>query len=313
MRSRTLLLAAAVVLALPACGDDDGSGSATTVTSTAPSTAASTTPPTTATPTTAAPTTAAPTTAPTTAAPTSAPIRTTDVRVYLLRGELVAIVHRQVPAETPLRGALEALVAGPTAAEAALGFLTAIPAGTEVLGVNLSDGLATVDLSGEFDDGGGSLSMQARLAEVVFTATQFPEVTGVDFRLDGTPVTVFGSEGIELTEPQSRLGYHGFTSGVLVDAPLPGGQVRSPVVITGESDVYEANFMVDVYAGGQLVSSQGYQAGGAWGNWEDFEISVPVMAAPGPIEIDLYDEGGCGTDPECPPIVHNVVPLELVG
>ena len=62
---------------------------------------------------------------------------------------------------------------------------TAIPDGTTLLGISIADGIATVNLSREFESGGGSASMQARLAQVVYTLTQFPTVTGVRFQLDG--------------------------------------------------------------------------------------------------------------------------------
>ena len=47
-----------------------------------------------------------------------------------------------------------------------------IPAGTRYLGVEVSGGVATVDLSREFESGGGSLSMISRVAQVVFTVTR---------------------------------------------------------------------------------------------------------------------------------------------
>ena len=58
-----------------------------------------------------------------------------------------------------------------TATVPAIGMVNGIPDGTEVLGVDISDGVATVDLSEEFASGGGSLSMQLRVAQVVFTST----------------------------------------------------------------------------------------------------------------------------------------------
>src|SRR3990170_252090 len=89
------------------------------------------------------------------------------------------------------RAALEQLLAGPTDAEAEAGLHSEIPEGTELLDLAIEDGIATVDLSGEYDDGGGSLAMFTRLAQVVYTLTQFPTVEGVTFELDGEPVEVF--------------------------------------------------------------------------------------------------------------------------
>ena len=55
--------------------------------------------------------------------------------------------------------------------------------------VNVKGGIATVNLSTEFDSGSGKESMQGRLAQVVYTITQFPTVRSVSFKLDGRPVT----------------------------------------------------------------------------------------------------------------------------
>ena len=73
--------------------------------------------------------------------------------------------------------------------------------GTDPLGLTIKDGVATVDLSTEFDSGGGTASMQYRLAQVVYTLTQFPTVKSVLFQVEGKTVTVFGSEGIALDGP----------------------------------------------------------------------------------------------------------------
>ena len=72
---------------------------------------------------------------------------------------------------------------------------TLIPAGTKLLGIEISGGLATVDLSAEFaslspDDAwdDGSYSLHGRVAQVVYTLTQFTTVDRVNFKLDGKPV-----------------------------------------------------------------------------------------------------------------------------
>lgn len=231
-----------------------------------------------------------------------------------MRDERLVIVHRQVAAPEVLRGALSALLAGPSAAERGIGTASAVPTGTRLIDVALSEGLATVDLSGEFDDGGGSFSMTARVAEVVFTATQFDKVERVAFRLDRVPVQYLGGEGLDISEPQTRLSVgYSFTGGVLLDTPSPGATVRSPFHVTGESDVYEGQFPVEVWSGDELIGGVAPVTGGAWGDWRPFDALITLDAPPGPIRIVAYDEGGCGTGPECPPIVKAVVDVTLAA
>jgi germination protein M len=84
------------------------------------------------------------------------------------------------------------------------GVSTAIPAGTQLLGISIDGGVATVDLTSEYQSGESSHSMQVRLGQVVYTLTQFPTVQSVRFRLDGAPVNVLSSEGIVLDHPVGR-------------------------------------------------------------------------------------------------------------
>ena len=111
------------------------------------------------------------------------------VTVFFTRGELFGPVQRELrDPEAPLATAVGGLLAGPTAAERARGFRTAVPAGTALRGVSIEDGVATVDLSARFAAGGSTASVRTRLAQLVFTATQFPTVTAVRLLLDGRPV-----------------------------------------------------------------------------------------------------------------------------
>ena len=127
---------------------------------------------------------------PTTSGP--APTTSTDpepeparsrVAAYFLRGEKLGVGARRAEGEAVARGALEALLAGPSDEERDAGLTTEIPDGTELLDLAVADGTATVDLSDAFEDGGGSASMQARVAQVVATLTQFPSIERVAFRL----------------------------------------------------------------------------------------------------------------------------------
>ena len=93
------------------------------------------------------------------------------VRAYfILGGEPGSVglvpVLREVPKSTAVaKAAMTALLGGPTKLESGdRQISTAIPDGTTLLGVSAKNGVATVNLSTEYDSGGGSDSMQYRLA-----------------------------------------------------------------------------------------------------------------------------------------------------
>ena len=128
--------------------------------------------------------------------------------VWFTRGESLFMVKRDV-ASTPRIGtaAMESLLAGPEPREQAAAVGSQIPAGTQLLGLSVEGGVATVDLTSEFESGGGSASMNMRIAQVVYTLTQFPTVKGVLFELDGQHVDVLGGEGVVVDEPVTRKDY----------------------------------------------------------------------------------------------------------
>ena len=313
MRALRILLITSLVVAGAACaGDDDAASPVSTgdpptgPTSIEP---AVTTDPTPTDPTPTDPaSTAAPATTPATHA--STPVTeppTSDVRVYFLRGERLVIDHRDVEGPGVLRGALTELLAGPTDDAT-----TAIPAGTALRGVNLADGTATIDVTSELASGGGSLSMLARVGQIVFTATQFDAVERVVIWLDGAPIDALGGEGLDMTRPWTRVDVpRELSGGVLVDTPRPGDTVTSPFVVTGEADVFEAQFPIEVRRGDDVLAVIAPVTGGAWGAWEEFVAEITVDALPGPIDLVAFDPGGCGDEPGCPPIVETVVPLTL--
>jgi spore germination protein GerM len=128
---------------------------------------------------------------------------TTQVAVWLARAEKLEPVTRSVPS-VPRIGAeaVKALLAGPTAAETRNGFTTAVPKDTRFLDLTIDGaGIAKVDLSRDFESGGGTLGLTLRLAQVTCTVGQFPTVKGVRFALNGELVSVFSGNGIVLDKP----------------------------------------------------------------------------------------------------------------
>ncbi len=215
----------------------------------------------------------------TTPRPTTAPSGATTVKIYLFLGETLVPVQRTIDSTRAVgRAALTELLKGPKPAEQndVPGMTTNIPAGTILLGLDISDGLATVDLSREFESGGGSASMFGRLAQVVYTLTQFPTVEGVAFRLDGQPVTVFSGEGIVLDGPSVRTDYEAFLPSIFVDRPAFGATAGNPMRISGVANVFEATFMVEILdENGERLARQPVMATCGTGCWGTFDVSIP--------------------------------------
>lgn len=132
----------------------------------------------------------------------------TTVSVYFTRGERVEAVTRVVP-RVPRIGsaAIEQLLGGPAASERAAGYGTQIPDGTRLRGLTIADGVAVVDLSREFESGGGTLGLTLRLGQVACTLDAFPTVDGVRFALDGEVVDVFSGDGLVVDEPVACADY----------------------------------------------------------------------------------------------------------
>ena len=214
-----------------------------------------------------------------------------SLRVYFLRGEKVVSAYRAVPVtgSAVASAAMTALLAGPSTAEMGAGVSTAIPTGTALNGVRITNGVAQVDLSSTYASGGGSLSMTARLMQVVFTLTQFPTVTGVSLALDGVPTTVLGGEGVLIKTPATRSQYDSFLPPIFIDSPAMGQTVTSPLTVTGLANVFEGQFSVQVTdaTGSVLARAPGMAS---MGEFSPFTVTLSFTApAQGAGTVTGYD------------------------
>lgn len=201
--------------------------------------------------------------------------------MYFLREEKVGPARRTVPqTQTPAKAAMEALLQGPTDADHAANLDTTIPAGTKLNNVTIDAGTATVDLSSTFASGGGSTSMQGRVAQVVYTLTQFSSVSAVVFELDGQPATTLGGEGLVLDHPQTRGDWESFTPAILLESPLPGDAISSPVHVTGTANTFEATFQIRLTdSSGTTLYDHNAMATSGTGTRGTFDEVVPFTAA----------------------------------
>jgi hypothetical protein len=157
-------------------------------------------------------------------------------------------VHRVVPRTAAVAtAAMEQLLSGPTDLERAhdlrLGTIgTLIPEGTRLLGIAIDNGIATVDLSGEFVSG-SALGVDAarawawRLAQVTYTLTQFPTVHSVSFKVDGKPtLAIEGHEGTPI-ERATRSAYFDQLPAIFVDQPAWGAAITDPFTVSGIAQI----------------------------------------------------------------------------
>jgi hypothetical protein len=255
-RLRLIVPIAAAALALAACGsDDNNSGSDTTGSSTSTSATAGST-------------------------ATTSPGTTSIAQVYLIESEKLVAASRTISGEATPASVLAALMDGPQGTlERDLQITTLIPDGTELNGATVQGATATVDLSEQFESGGGSLSMQARVAQVVFTATQFPNVTEVRFEIDGTPVTSVGGEGV-MVDGVGRADFTDMAPPILVDTPGVGQTVSSPLEVRGMSNTFEATVNYTLTDPDGLILEESFTTATAGtGTWGTFEFEIPFSVS----------------------------------
>jgi len=207
------------------------------------------------------------------------PPPTGEVKAYFLNGEKVTPVAGAATGKGVAAAAMELLLAGPSSKQADQGLTSAIPIRTKLNGVTIADKVATVDLSSEFTSGGGTLSMTSRVAQVVFTLTQFPSVTSVRFEIEGEPLDVLGGEGIILDHPRTRADEELFAPDVLVESPTWGAIVplASPLRVTGTANTFEAVFQLEIAnAAGKVLRTERVMATSGSGTRGTFDATISL-------------------------------------
>jgi len=208
---------------------------------------------------------------------------TVTLRAYFFLGSFVdnaglVPVLREIPKTKAVGGAaMEALLAGPNDDElgARPAMYTDIPDGARFLGLTIDAGVANVNLSREFESGGGSANVLGRLAQVVYTLTQFPSIETVQFQLDGQPIEVFSDAGYA-DHPVGRADYTGELPAIFVDRPAWGGELASPARLAGLANVFEAQFRVRIVTdAGRVLADGPVHASCGSGCWGTFDVTIP--------------------------------------
>ena len=113
-----------------------------------------------------------------------------------------------------IKFAMGQLIAGPLQEEIGHGYISCVPSEARVLDVRIKDRIIYLDFNKEIESGGGISEIKGRLAQIVFTATQFDIDAGVRILIEGKEIKSFSGEGItEVEKPMYRNDFSLFLQG----------------------------------------------------------------------------------------------------
>ncbi len=206
--------------------------------------------------------------------------------VYFLRDGKVAAAHRVIPATQEVGGAaLEALFKGPSESERAAGLATAIPKALTFQNLSVASGRARLDLSGN--------PRPPAKAQIVYTLTQFPTVQSVRI----------GSKAF------TRKSLERYSPAILLEQPVVGERVSSPVELRGTANTFEGRFQMELRAGGRRLAKHPLSASSGTGTRGTFDTSIAFKIRKPTAAVVLVYE----TSPQNGRPIHVVrIPLRLL-
>lgn len=117
--------------------------------------------------------------------------------------EVYRAVKREYDAKTDgskLNFAIKSLLNGPKGKEQSLGVYSEIPSGTRLISLEEDPNRVIINLSGEFEAGGGTEGIYKRLYQLIKTANKNSKAD-VYLYINGKQADVIGGEGIMINQP----------------------------------------------------------------------------------------------------------------
>ncbi len=99
-----------------------------------------------------------------------------------------------------LKFAIKSLINGPTDKEKKAGVYTEIPSGTRLISITESPSRVVINLTSDFENGGGTDGIYKRLFQLIKTV-KINSNLPLYLQLDGKQVDVIGGEGIMINQP----------------------------------------------------------------------------------------------------------------
>jgi hypothetical protein len=218
--------------------------------------------------------------------------------VWFERGGKLWLTKRTVT-RTPgaAAAAINRLFAGPNAAETSAGVTSAVPAGSVLRGVSITGGVATVDVSSAFAAPAARTQIRMRLAQLTYTATQFPTVDSV--RLEVAGRVVHSIDGAPVPQPAGRGNFFRLLPPILVSRPAIGALVPSTATVAGTADVFEAVVHIRIInARGRLLARTHVLASCGTGCRGTYSAALTYhLRRSQPGTIVIFDDSGRGGHP----------------
>lgn len=132
------------------------------------------------------------------------------VNVYFIgqnenKEEIYKVVKRPYDAQkdgTKIKASIKYLLEGPTKEERTSGVYSELPKGVKLLAVKETPEKIIVDLSSNFEQGGGTDGLYKRIYQLIKTAKK-NTTTNVYLYINGKQADVVGGEGIMINQPLS--------------------------------------------------------------------------------------------------------------
>ena len=102
--------------------------------------------------------------------------------------------------------AMNELIAGPTKWEKSKGFTSEIPQGTKILSIRESNNSIMIDLSYNFEAGGGAESTYMKVKQIIKTANSNTKIPTYLY-INGKQANVIGGEGIMIKQPLNERSF----------------------------------------------------------------------------------------------------------
>lgn len=117
--------------------------------------------------------------------------------------EIYKIVKREYSPQidgSKFKFAISSLILGPTKSEKNAGIYSEIPTGTEILDIDERSSVVIINLSRQFEFGGGTDSVYKRLYQLIKTARRNTDKP-VYLYIEGKQADVIGGDGIMISQP----------------------------------------------------------------------------------------------------------------